>query len=43
MLAAFYSRHGDMMNSMKAENAISPENESKLVAAIKAFIASYKV
>ncbi len=43
MLAAFHSRHGDMMNSMKAENAISPENESKLVAAIKAFIASYKV
>ena len=43
MLAAFHSRHGDMMNSMKAENAISPENESKLVAAIKAFVASYKV
>jgi F-type H+-transporting ATPase subunit alpha len=43
MLASFHSRNGDMMKSMKAENAISPENESKLVEAIKAFVASYKV
>ena len=43
MLASFHSRQGDLMKSMKAENAISAENESKLVEAIKAFVASYKV
>ena len=43
MLASFHSRNADMMKSMKAENQISAENDSKLVEAIKAFVGSYKV
>ena len=43
MLASFHARNADMMKSMKAENQISAENESKLVEAIKAFVGSYKV
>ena len=43
MLASCHSRNADMMKSMKAENQISAENESKLVEAIKAFVGSYKV
>ena len=43
MLASLHSRNADLMKSMKAENQISAENESKLVDAIKAFVGSYKV
>ena len=43
LLASLNSRNADLMNSMKAEKQISAENESKLVEAIKSFVASYKV
>jgi hypothetical protein len=43
MLASFHSRHADLMGTMKKENAISPDSESKLIEAIKGFVASYKV
>jgi F-type H+/Na+-transporting ATPase subunit alpha len=42
LLATLHSRHSEMMSSMKAEKQMSPENESKLVEAIKTFMASYK-
>ena len=43
MLASLHSRNADLMKTMKAENQISAESESKLVEAIKAFVSSYKV
>ena len=43
LLATLHSRHADLMGGMKKENAISPENESKLIEVIKSFISSYKV
>ena len=41
--SSLHSRNGDLMKTMKAENQMSPESESKLVEAIKAFVSSYKV
>ena len=43
LLASLHSRNADLMKTMKAENQISAESESKLVEAIKAFVGSYKV
>lgn len=43
LLASLYSKNADLMNSMKAEKQISADHESKLVDAIKTFVASYKV
>jgi len=42
LLAMLNSRHADMMNTMRAEKQMSPENESKLVEIIKSFVQSYK-
>jgi F-type H+/Na+-transporting ATPase subunit alpha len=36
------TKHGELMSTLAKENAISPESESKLVEAIKSFVASYK-
>lgn len=36
------SKQSDLMNTIKKENSLSPESESKLVEAIKGFMASYK-
>jgi F-type H+-transporting ATPase subunit alpha len=43
LLAVLNSRHADLMGTMKKEQAISPDSESKLVEVIKTFVASYKV
>jgi F-type H+-transporting ATPase subunit alpha len=43
LLASLHSRNADLMKTMKAENQISAESESKLVEAIKAFVSGYKV
>jgi F-type H+-transporting ATPase subunit alpha len=43
LLASLHSRNADLMKTMKVENQISAESESKLVEAIKAFVGSYKV
>jgi F-type H+-transporting ATPase subunit alpha len=43
LLASLHSRNADLMKTMKAENQISAESESKLVEAIKAFVGGYKV
>jgi F-type H+-transporting ATPase subunit alpha len=43
MLASLHSRNAELMKTMKAENQISAESESKLVEAVKAFVGSYKV
>jgi F-type H+/Na+-transporting ATPase subunit alpha len=43
MLASFHSKNAELMKTMKAENQISAESESKLVEAVKAFVGSYKV
>lgn len=42
LLANLYAKHADLMNNMKAEKQISPENEAKLVDIIKTFVAGYK-
>ena len=36
------SKQSELMNTIKKENALSPESEGKLVEAIKGFMASYK-
>jgi len=36
------SKHSELMNTIKKENALSPDSEGKLVEAIKGFMASYK-
>jgi F-type H+-transporting ATPase subunit alpha len=43
LLATLHSRQGDLIKTMKKEGQISAESESKLVEALKAFVASYKV
>ena len=43
LLAVLNSRHADLVGTMKKEQAISPDSESKLVEIIKTFVASYKV
>jgi F-type H+-transporting ATPase subunit alpha len=43
LLASLHSRNADLMKTMKAENQISAESESKLIEAIKAFVSGYKV
>lgn len=43
MLASLHSRNAELMKTMKAENQISAESESKLIEAVKAFVGSYKV
>lgn len=43
LLAALNSRHADLMNSMRKEQQMSAEHESKVVEFIKAFVAGYKV
>ena len=43
LLATLHSRQGDLMKTMKKEQQMSADSESKLVEAIKSFIASYKV
>jgi F-type H+-transporting ATPase subunit alpha len=42
LLALLNSRHADLMNAMRAEKQMSPENEAKVVEIIKGFMASYK-
>lgn len=42
LLATLNSRHGDLMNAMRAEKQMSAENESKVVEIVKNFVASYK-
>jgi F-type H+-transporting ATPase subunit alpha len=42
LLSMLNSRHTDMMNAMRTEKQMSPENESKLVEIIKSFVQSYK-
>jgi F-type H+/Na+-transporting ATPase subunit alpha len=42
LLALLNSRHGDIMNTMRAEKQMSAENEAKIVDIIKNFMASYK-
>lgn len=43
LLAALNSRHGDLMNAMRAEKQMSAENEAKVTDIVKNFVASYKV
>ena len=43
LLAMLNSRHADLMNTMRSEKQMSPENEAKVTDLIKTFIASYKV
>lgn len=43
LLAMLNSRHGDMMNAMRAEKQMSAENEAKVTDLIKNFVAGYKV
>jgi F-type H+-transporting ATPase subunit alpha len=42
LLSMLNSRHIDMMNAMRSEKQMSPENEAKLVEIIKSFVQSYK-
>ncbi len=42
LLAALNSRHADLMNTMRKENQMSADVESKLVDIIKNFVGSYK-
>jgi len=42
LLAALNSRHAELMGTMRKEQQMSAENESKLVDIIKNFVASYK-
>ena len=42
LLALLNTRHADIMNAMRAEKQMSPENEAKVVDIIKNFMASYK-
>jgi hypothetical protein len=37
------SRHADLMNTMRKEKQMSPENEAKVTDLVKGFVASYKV
>ena len=43
LLAMLNSRHGDLMNAMRAEKQMSPENEAKVTEIVKSFVAGYKV
>jgi len=43
LLAALNSRHGDLMNAMRAEKQMSAENEAKVTDIVKNFVAGYKV
>jgi F-type H+-transporting ATPase subunit alpha len=43
LLATLHSRQGELMKTMKKEQQMSADSESKLVEAIKSFISSYKV
>jgi F-type H+-transporting ATPase subunit alpha len=43
LLATLHSRQGELMKTMKKEQQMSADSESKLVEAIKSFVASYKV
>ena len=43
LLASMNSRHADLMNAMRKEKQMSPENEAKVVEIVKNFISSYKV
>jgi F-type H+-transporting ATPase subunit alpha len=43
LLASLNSRHADLMNAMRKEKQMSPENEAKIVEILRAFVASYKV
>jgi F-type H+-transporting ATPase subunit alpha len=43
LLAMLNSRHADLMNTMRSEKQMSPENEAKVTDLIKGFVASYKV
>ena len=43
LLATLHSRHGELMKTMKKDQQMSPDSESKLVEAIKSFVSSYKV
>jgi F-type H+-transporting ATPase subunit alpha len=42
LLAVLNSRHSEMMNTMRKEMQMSPENEAKLIEIIKNFVVSYK-
>jgi F-type H+-transporting ATPase subunit alpha len=42
LLSLLNSRHADMMNAMRSEKQMSPENEAKLVDIIKTFVAGFK-
>ncbi len=43
LLGMLNSRHADMMNAMRKEKQMSPENEAKVTDLIKNFVAGYKV
>jgi F-type H+-transporting ATPase subunit alpha len=43
LLSMMNTRHADLMNAMRSEKQMSPENEAKVVDIIKGFMASYKV
>lgn len=43
LLSVLNSRHGDLMNAMRAEKQMSPENEAKVTDIVKTFVAGYKV
>jgi F-type H+/Na+-transporting ATPase subunit alpha len=43
LLSMMNSRHGDLMNAMRSEKQMSPENEAKVTDIIKNFVAGYKV
>lgn len=43
LLAHLNSRHGDLMNAMRAEKQMSAENEAKVTDLIKSFVGNYKV
>jgi F-type H+-transporting ATPase subunit alpha len=42
LLAMLNSRHADLMNAMRAEKQMSPENEAKVTDIIKSFVSSFK-
>jgi len=42
LLAHLNSKHADLMNTMRTEKQMSPENEAKIVELVKTFVAGYK-